>query len=164
MATDVLNIASFFVRKGVSPLQLQKLLYYSQVWYVVKENEKLFDQDIKAWIYGPVVAEIWENFRYIKRTSIIPKDRLDSFDTPLLYVDHLEEVWYSYGHLSGSQLVDLTHSELPWRSSRIGLLKNQPSHRPVIINEETLKYYNLVNGRIPFIPPTFSRGEYSNNA
>lgn len=45
-AINVLNIASFFVKKGVSPLQLQKLLYYAQVWFFVKHGNRLFFSDI----------------------------------------------------------------------------------------------------------------------
>ena len=161
-AINVLNTASFFVKKGVSPLQLQKLLYYAQVWFFVKHGNRLFFSDIKAWKYGPVVPEIWQLFRFIRRTDGIPRNKLDDYNPPSAFTSHLQEVWDAYGHLSGSQLVDLTHSELPWKLSRIGLLSDQPSSKPVIISKRTTREFILDHGKIPFIPATSSRGEYSN--
>lgn len=159
---NVLNIASFFVGKGVSPLKLQKLLYYSKVWFFVKTGKDLFYQDIKAWIYGPVVPDIWQKFKYIRRTDIIPSDRLDDYPVPSHVIPHLEEVWDVYGHLSGSQLVDLTHKELPWRMSRIGYLGSQPSSKPVVISKTTTSNYILTDGKIPEVCSKLSLGIYSN--
>lgn len=149
---NVFSVASFFVQKGVSPLQLQKLLYYSQVWFFVKNDKKLFNDQIKAWIYGPVVPKVWQTFKYMRRTDQIPTDRLSNFQVDSDLIDHLDQIWKSYGHLSGSQLVDLTHNELPWRTSRTGLLDNQPSITPVIINKKTTINYRIdKNGNIPIV-------------
>ena len=70
-----LDVSSFFIKKGVSPLKLQKLLYYSQLWFFVKNDKRLFDDRIQAWIYGPVVYDVWANFKFMKRSSIIPNNR-----------------------------------------------------------------------------------------
>ena len=160
-AANVLNIASFFVKRGVSPLKLQKLLYYAQVWFFVKHNNRLFSSDIKAWKYGPVVPDIWQLFKFIRRTDRIPPKKLDYYITPHELTNHLQEVCDAYSHLSGSQLVDLTHNELPWKLSRIGLLSDQPSNKPVIIFTQTTREFILDNGKIPYIPPKPSRGDYS---
>ena len=162
MPVNALNIASFFVEKGVSPLQLQKLLYYAQVWYFVKHNDRLFDDDIKAWKFGPVAPNIWQSFKYMRRTDPIPADRLKYHPTPNHLVDHLQQVWNAYGHLSGSQLVDLTHNELPWKMSRIGLLNSEPSSKPVKISHSTTRDYVLTDGKIPVVLSQPSWGEYSN--
>ena len=39
----------------ISPLKLQKLLYYCQAWHYTIFNEVLFDERIEAWTHGPVV-------------------------------------------------------------------------------------------------------------
>ena len=161
--TSTFNIASFFVKKGVSPLQLQKLLYYAQVWYFVKTNDLLFLDDIKAWKYGPVIPDVWHSFKYIRRTDMIPKDRLIDNKVPSLIVDHLNQIWDAYGSLSASQLVDQTHSELPWIMSRIGLLNSQPSTKSVTINKSTTKDFFLdLDGKIPVLSSQPSTGHYSN--
>lgn len=158
-----LDISSFFIKKGVSPLKLQKLLYYSQVWYFVKNKKLLFDDRIQAWIYGPVVYSVWSNFKYMKRSAIIPYNRANFTNLDSHLMIHLNDVWNSYGHLSGSDLVDLTHGDLPWKNSRKGLLNDQPSDKQVIIDDATTKDFVLdPHNNIPTVDPRHSLGHYSN--
>lgn len=159
------QIASYFVKKGVSPLKLQKLLYYSQLWFFVKNRTKLFGDEIKAWVYGPVVYDVWDTFRYVKRNSIIPQNRLSDIeinDNEVL--KHLNQVWNAYGHLSGSELVDLTHQDPPWTTSRKGYLNSQPSSQEVKINSVTTSEFNLdYLGNIPIVEKSNSLGNYTTN-
>lgn len=158
-----LDISSFFIKKGVSPLKLQKLLYYSQLWFFVKNDKMLFNDRIQAWIYGPVVYDVWVNFKFMKRSSIIPASRAVDLDLDDLTFNHLCDVWESYGHLSGSDLVDLTHDDLPWKNSRKGLLTNQPSDKDVFINKYTTVDFILdSHSRIPFVGTQNTLGHYSN--
>ena len=158
-----IDISSFFIKKGVTPLKLQKLLYYSQVWFFVKNDNALFDDKIQAWIYGPVVYDVWAEFRFMKRSSIIPNNRAKNLNLEKSIIDHLEEVWRSYGHLSGSDLVDLTHNDLPWKKSRKGLLGNEPTDREVLINKDTTVHFRLdVYNKIPILNTQDTLGHYSN--
>ena len=158
-----LSVSYFFIKKGVSPLKLQKLLYYSQVWFFVKNDTYLFNDKIKAWIYGPVVYDVWANFKYMKRNSIIPNNRSIDYNFNNTITNHLEGIWKSYGHLSGSDLVDLTHQELPWKNSRKGLLIDQPSDNEVIINKDTTDNFSLdAYGNIPFVNTQNTPGHFSN--
>lgn len=45
----------------VSNLQLQKILYYLQVHFA-KNGKRLYEEDIYAWQYGPVIPEIYYLF------------------------------------------------------------------------------------------------------
>ena len=56
------DIANFFLRAiyrdcgdAITPLKLQKLLYFAQGNYLAKYNMPLFDEDFEAWIHGPVI-------------------------------------------------------------------------------------------------------------
>lgn len=159
------DIAPFFLMKGVSPLKLQKLLYYSQVWFIKKFDAKLFSDPIKAWVFGPVVAPIWSKFKIVRRNDIIsPVGHFYPYPTilPEHVSIHLNDVWAAYGHLSGAELVDLTHAELPWKSSRVGLLDNQPSDNEIILDNTTLSEYVLDRfHRIPYIKSNNSLGFFS---
>ena len=158
-----LEVASFFIKKGVSPLKLQKLLYFSQSWYYAKTGRTLFPEMIQAWIYGPVVYSVWDNFRFMKRSSVIPAFRAVDKDISLVE-GHLAEVWEAYGHLTGSELVDLTHQEPAWLESRKGLLNDQPSGNEVIINNETTKHYQFLDNKIPKATSSaLNKGFYSND-
>lgn len=158
-----IDVSSFFIRKGVSPLKLQKLLYYSQVWFFVRNDRKLFVDRIQAWIYGPVIYDVWSSFKYMKRNSIIPIDRAYNNHIDESIIAHLNDVWVSYGHLSGSDLVDLTHNELPWKNSRKGLLNTEPSDNEVIINNHTVECFRLdSHNKIPIVNKKNTLGHYSN--
>jgi uncharacterized phage-associated protein len=160
---SALDISSFFIKKGVSPLKLQKLLYYSQLWFFVKNDKMLFNDRIQAWIYGPVVYDVWANFKFMKRSSIIPISRANNLNLDDLTLNHLIDVWKSYGHLSGSDLVDLTHNDLPWKNSRKGLLSIQPGDKDVIINQNTTIDFTLdSHNRIPVVNTQNTLGHYSN--
>lgn len=158
------DIASFFVKKGVTPLKLQKLLYYSQVWYIKRRNNILFNDPIKAWVFGPVVSSVWHKFKVVKRNHQIAPYRYFypyDFILPNSILRHLEDVWESYGHLTGAELVDLTHSEAPWRISRKGLLKSEPSDNNIELNEITLKEYQLdLFDKIPYAQSKKSLGYF----
>jgi len=159
-----LDISSFFIKNGVTPLKLQKLLYYSQLWFFVKNDKMLFNDRIQAWIYGPVVYDVWANFKFMKRSSIIPVNRAVDLYLDDLTLNHLSDIWKSYGHLTGSDLVDLTHNDLPWKNSRKGLLNNQPSDKDVFINQYTTVNFALDSqNRIPFIDTQNTLGHYSNS-
>ncbi|OTG65846.1 Panacea domain-containing protein [Acinetobacter silvestris] len=50
--------------KGIlTPIKLQKILYYVYVNCLVNRNEKLFEQPIEKWKFGPVVSCVYHNFK-----------------------------------------------------------------------------------------------------
>ena len=160
------DITPFFLKKGVSPLKLQKLLYYAQVWHIVKNRNSLFTDDIEAWMYGPVVPSIWHRFRFVRKNDTINVGQADHFypqQTALKgdIIDHLNEVWNSYGHLSGIELVDLTHREKPWTISRGELKTSASSKNKVILDSNTLSNYQLdFFGNIPYVKSQRTLGHY----
>lgn len=146
-----LQISSYFINKGVTPLKLQKLLFYSQVWFYVKKRQRLFNENIQAWVLGPVVEPVWQNFRYMRRGDLINKNRADN--SVLLsdeVVDHLDEVWRAYGKFTGIQLVDITHEENLWVDARQGLADHVTSQNVISIDDSVLKDFRLTKlGNIP---------------
>lgn len=63
-----LNLAKYIVNKctldrlPVSNLQLQKILYYIQVYELKTYNKLAFEENIEAWQFGPVVPEVYYHF------------------------------------------------------------------------------------------------------
>ena len=49
--------------KGITNLQLQKFLYFAYVKYLIRNNEKLFNDPIEKWQYGPVVPSVYHSFK-----------------------------------------------------------------------------------------------------
>lgn len=60
----------------ISNLQLQKILYYIQECFLKEKGRKAFSEPIEAWQFGPVVPEVYDEYRiYGGRTIVwIPDD------------------------------------------------------------------------------------------
>lgn len=126
MPHPVLTIAKCFLAlsepdKGdiVSNLKMQKLLYYAQGYHLALYGEKLFDESIYAWQYGPVVQEAYFEFKPFGAGAI---DVPDDFDFSIFTKDQLElliEVNNVYGQYSAVKLMEMTHQETPWINTPI---------------------------------------------
>lgn len=96
----------------MSNMKLQKMLYYEQGFHLAYFGVPLFDADIQAWTFGPVVPEIYEAYKANGRLGIVPKGE------PIRLTDEEEslfnEVFEVYNEYSAAGLVTQTHSETPW--------------------------------------------------
>ncbi len=101
---------------AVDQTKLQKLLYYCQALSLVWYGAPLFPERIEAWSNGPVVAEFWRRHAYEAYIVAVPEARppLDPHRTALL----VSQILKSFGKLSGTQLSELTHREVPWQAAR----------------------------------------------
>ncbi len=72
MATQhrALDVARYFLLKAdpdegelISNLRLQKLLYYAQGFHLALYDELLFAEAVVAWMHGPVVPEVYHEFK-----------------------------------------------------------------------------------------------------
>ncbi|MCI7343387.1 MAG: DUF4065 domain-containing protein [Fusobacterium necrophorum] len=77
---DVMDLSWFILRRcadngtPISNLQLQKILYFLQKMSLKNGNRSLFEDDIQAWQYGPVVPKVYKNFSFYSAMKIIPTD------------------------------------------------------------------------------------------
>ena len=155
---DINDIANLWIllcnenETTISPLKLQKLLYYTQAWHWVYFKEAdLFADLPQAWVNGPVYPSVYERFREIgiydqltpNNTNItislsesITNIGFDNDEQQLL-----DALYRHYGLMSHDRLVFLTHSELPWSRSREGLSPFEPSQN-IIPKEVIVKYYS----------------------
>jgi len=89
--------------------KLHKLLYYVQGWHLAWTGDPAFEEQVEAWTNGPVVADLWREERYDSPRPHRPP-RID--DRTLAVIDY---VCSRYGQKSGSQLIQMTHTEDPWQ-------------------------------------------------
>ena len=103
--------------KKLSNLQLQKLVYIAHGFTLAFLKEKLIEEKISAWQYGPVIPEIYHQFKEYG-ASKIPLWGLESTTTGDYSPDVkkiLEGVVKSYGKLQGGELIHRTHLPgTPW--------------------------------------------------
>lgn len=122
----------------VSNLKLQKLLYYSQAWFLAIFKKPLFGEEIEAWVHGPVVPQVFRRYR-VCRGSAIPKG--DTIGVSTRVLRHIEEIWKVYGEFHGYELERMTHRDRPWKDARRGLLPDESSNR-VITKDAMMRYYS----------------------
>lgn len=109
----------------VTPMKLQKLLYFLYREYLRKTGEGLFADRFEAWKYGPVLAEVYSEFSHYRDKNISEyyKDSAGkSFkvneETNPEFASALYCVWNKYKYYSGIDLSKITH--LPgtaWRKA-----------------------------------------------
>ncbi len=118
---NVRDIANWFLsHESMTHKKLQKLCYYAQAWYcALYDGTPLFEDEIQAWVHGPVVASLYPVYKSYRWLEIPKQEEAPSLCEKV--IDVLEAVWESYGHLSGDQLENLTHTEAPWLDARGGL-------------------------------------------
>lgn len=100
-------------------LRLQKLVYYAQAWHLAIAEKPLFQDDVEAWVHGPVVPFLYYAYRDYGWQPIPRPDR-DAVAMDDQTRELLDEVWDTYGQFSAKALENLTHSEDPWRDARSG--------------------------------------------
>lgn len=134
------DVAAYILKERgpITAMKLQKLLYYSQAWYLVWEEEPLFDEEIEAWANGPVVPEIYHlHAGQFRVRSLIEGDSDNLTEDQC---DAIDEVLDFYGDRSSQWLSDLTHREDPWRRARKGIPDGERSSR-VISHASMAEYY-----------------------
>ena len=95
MAYSAYAIANAFVQLAqegripqLTPMKLQKLMYFTQAWYLRERGFPLLDDHFSRWQYGPVPA--------------VPKSDRDTWAL-------LRVIAQRYGGFSGPQLSAITH-------------------------------------------------------
>ena len=140
------NVAKYFIylasqtfiddnkeREGITNLKLQKILYFAQAYYLAKFNKPLFNNNIEAWEYGPVIPDVYRRFKkYGSKPIILEEDEssLSEKDKEIL----LKEIWETFGGYSVSRLVDITHAHAPWKDA-------YASKDKIISNKSLGEYY-----------------------
>ena len=138
---SVRDVAKWFLSKeSMTHKKLQKLCYYSQAWYCTLFDEgPLFEDEIQAWVHGPVIASLYPLYADY-RWSLVPQKDFDSSKLNEKALTVLEAVYNTYGEFSGDQLESLTHSEYPWIKAR-GNCEPYEICNTAIKCEDMKKYY-----------------------
>lgn len=128
----VQEVANYIINSiSVDNLKLQKLTYYAQaVHLVLNDRLPLFDDEIEAWQYGPVIPAIYHQYKSFGFDAIprvggmafLSATEIEAVDLALGY----------YGNMSGVELIGRTHQESPWKNVY------DPSKKHIIISKESI--------------------------
>ena len=126
-------VANWFIERSeqdptqpnCDPMKLNKLAFYAHGWYLGITGSELFPEDVEAWPHGPVVRDLYVEFKEFGRHPITRlgkrlelKNGVPSFVIP----EHdgtlkpfFEKIWSVYGNRTGIQLSNMTHKKgEPW--------------------------------------------------
>lgn len=149
------NVANFFIETAndlgdqISNLRLNKLLYFAQGWTLAITGKPLFDEEFKAWQYGPVIPDIYNQYKGKKAIKTNKATNVTLFSEE--EYDILIAVQNYYGNFVTSKLVDITHrAKSPWEKARV------KSENETIPKEEIETYFkeadkSIINSSFDFI-------------
>lgn len=119
---SILDVAKFLICKfnndnrDITQLQLQKLLYFIEAYYMVKyDKSRLYNEEFYAWMYGPVCKEVYNKYRYFMNYPIVETEceNLNIDDEDI--VNSVNEIYENFGNFSATDLIKLTHmNDSPW--------------------------------------------------
>lgn len=131
----------------VTPLTLQKLLYYIQGNYAAIYDKPLFDAPCEAWVHGPVYRNVYNLFRDFKYNPI-DDDRFVPLKESALPLtpeakEVVDRVLDTLGMYSGKVLESITHKEAPWLDARKGFLPDETSHAEISLDAMKAYFKNV---------------------
>ncbi len=138
---SVHDVAAYILQKQgpMSTWKLQKLVYYSQAWHLVWDDEELFAEPIKAWANGPVVPELYRTYR--GKFKVAAPEKGDPTSLTQSEQDTIDSVLDFYGDKTGHWLSELTHQERPWQAAREGLSPGERGNNEITA-ESMAEYYS----------------------
>lgn len=106
----------------ISPMKMQKLIYYAQAWYYSLNNEPLVDEHFSRWQYGPVIPSLYHELKYYGSNNITSKiGNIEFTDNDAVVVEPvirdnligklLDKILDVYGSYSAEQLSNMTHQK-----------------------------------------------------
>ena len=127
----------------ITPLALQKILYYIQGMNMAVFKKPFFEEDCVAWQHGPVYEQVYYLFRDFKYNPI-EDNRFVIFNgkSKTLSDDEkgiIDLILSTFGNYSGKVLETITHNEDPWKNARTGYNDDEPSN--IIIEKESIASY-----------------------
>ena len=110
-----INHADREAGEAITPLKLQKLVYYADAWYLANFDKPLITEDFEAWAHGPAIPSLYGKYRDSGWNALPPEE---GSMPPKKHEDFLRAVFDEYGQYSAKKLEQMTHEETPWLEAR----------------------------------------------
>ena len=136
-------VANNFIEKAlkenisITPLKLQKLVYFLYRSYLVATNNQLFTERFETWTYGPVVPSLYSEFnsygdRTIKTFAKDSQENIFMVNETGIFKKCIDDVWENYKDYSGMELSRITHKPgTAWSKAK--------SNNCLYLNDEDIK-------------------------
>lgn len=111
------TIVQFAMQENIelSPMKLQKIIYFIYKDYLQKNNVPLFSDRFEAWRYGPVVRSVYDEFKHFGAYSIKEFAKDTAGNVYVLKMDgstsFVRDIWNKYKYCNGIELSARTHQK-----------------------------------------------------
>lgn len=140
-----LDVAKYIINANIRDmdnLKLQKLLYYCQGIHFCLYDKPLFNEEIEAWQYGPVVPCVYRKYKSYNLDTISKIGNVEKISLSETEREAVDMTLSYYGLMSGVALINKTHQETPWK----GVFQAGKKH--IIISKDSIKKYFKDNVKI----------------
>lgn len=100
----------------ITPLKLQKLLYYVKVWGIVAGMD-LYQGEFQKWTHGPVNPDVYHQYRSFARMPIVVQPNGIQAEVSGQEKELIDFIVAAYLPFSAISLSALTHKEAPWQDT-----------------------------------------------
>ena len=138
---DTLVNFLFYQYKNLSPVKLQKGLYFLYAFYAGKYSDdkesntfpkELFPAEFEAWTYGPVIKDVYVKYKdkeYEKSLSSFDiENELNNIPNGAEIKSFIESLFQKIQSVSDFELVDKAQSDVVWKeafNSEDKMIKNE---------------------------------------
>lgn len=126
IANTILDLAKDSDIDSITPMKMQKLIFFAHGWHLGLTDKPLISDTIQAWQYGPVIESLYHDLKQYGSEKI--ENQINSinfeqgiFSTEVQVVKSsdiiglLKQIVEQYGKYSAIQLSNLTHEVgSPW--------------------------------------------------
>jgi len=141
MENNTFDIANYIISRctNTTNMKLQKLVYYAHIQFLLQNSGRpLINDDIEAWVYGPVIPTLYREFSkfsYKPISEVSKKGDINNLNDNQKKA--IDDILALYGNKDAGYLSDKTHSEDPWQDA----YQSTDWSENIITNESLIEYY-----------------------
>lgn len=137
-SSDIHEVANYLILEskkiGITHKELQKLLYFSQGFYLAQYDEALFGDNMDAWQHGPVNSSIWARFKPFGFSCLTVPEDASTTTLDNAKKTFLAGIVASFLLLGQAQLINMSHTDYTWE-------RNYTQGTNNLIEQDLIKEY-----------------------
>lgn len=162
---DAMIVADYIVTNSIAGsynhsinnLELQKYLYFLNARFLVETGEPLFDDDIEKWKFGPVIPNVYHEYKNFGAGPIISTsmhETLDFIDGEVVFKENpsdfncladdvkkvIDDTVDKLSTIDRFDLVEKTHEHTEWKKDEIRIMNGE--HHLRYSNDGIKEYFS----------------------
>ena len=140
MSHDARSVTNYVIRRSIerdnllTPLQINKIVYFCHGWMLGIYSESLYWQYVEAWRLGPVVPDVYHSLKHFGGQPVsilVHAPETEQFNPNELAV--MNRIYNHYSQFDGMQLSTMTHEPgTPWSITWNRFGQNHPISNDLI--------------------------------